>query len=116
MDDDKSIINLHKIFTIITTLILPAYASLYFFCWLIWDFPAVGMVLGVTALITLFCGLILQAGSAVPDGQIVIKQDLDGKKTFLLELNKDPEQLELMDVVTFKVKEDPTPGYDDLAD
>jgi len=60
--------------------------------------------------------LILAGGSAANDGQIVIKRDSEGKKTFLLELNRDPDQLERMNIVKFKVTEDPTSGYDDLAD
>lgn len=116
MDDEIPSYNPYNFIKVFTTIFLPGAASVYFVCWLIWDIPAPTMIIGILALITLFFGFILHSGSQGHDGQIVIKKDLEGKKTFLLELNRDPDRLELMDIVRFKVIGDPTPGYDDLAD
>jgi hypothetical protein len=116
MNEEASVPNPYNAVLVTTTIILPFWSSLYFLIWLIWDVPAVGMVLGVSALITLFCGLVLQAGSRSYDGQIVVKEDQDGKKMFLLELNGDPNNLEVKSIVSFKVTSESTPGYGDFAD
>jgi hypothetical protein len=49
------------------------------------------------------------------DGQIVITTTEDGKRIFSLELDKDPDELELMERVTFKVTDQQHPEYDDFA-
>lgn len=38
-----------------------------------------------------------------PDGEIVISTDEEGKTLFSLELDKSPEEIEEMDLVSFKV-------------
>lgn len=96
-----------------TQLVLPAYGSMYFAFSYIWDVPAVKQVLGVLAIVTLLLGLILQHISERPDGQIVINKDIDGKKVFLLEINKNPEELEFQDIVKFKVTSETSSGYGD---
>lgn len=48
-----------------------------------------------------------------PDGQIVVQQNEDGKKTFILELNKDPSDLKDKDRIIFKVTDEPADGYEE---
>lgn len=46
------------------------------------------------------------------DGEMVITQDVDGKKLFSLEIAKNPEQIEQMKSVTFKVVKPGPENYD----
>ena len=91
---------------------LPAYACLYFGLSLFFDVPAVEQVLVSLALASLLLGLFAEYYPRY-DGQMVIKKNDDGKKTFLLEIDKDPEELETQDVVIFKVTEESSSQYND---
>lgn len=97
----------------ISYLVLPGYASIYFLLSFVWDFPAVKNVLGVFALISFSLGLYLEFKANHYDGQIVVMNDPDGKKTFMLEIAQDPNQLEVMKTVLFKVTNERSPGYED---
>ena len=60
-------------------------------------------MLGTLAFVTGIFTVILFLNRPVPEGKIVITEGLDGKKLFSLELDKTPEEIEAMDVISFKV-------------
>lgn len=49
------------------------------------------------------------------DGQIVITKDDAGKKIFSLELDKDPEDIQIMKFVVFTITDKENKNYDDVA-
>lgn len=94
----------------IVQIILPAFGSLFFLADAIWDVPIVTKTLGITALIALFLGLIIQiaskryhSGDKPYSGDIVVTEGQNGSTLYSMELNEDPELIEAMDAVTFKV-------------
>jgi uncharacterized membrane-anchored protein YitT (DUF2179 family) len=93
-------------------IILPGYACIYFVVSLFFDIPAVAQVLAALALLTLIVNALAEF-YLKSDGQIVIRKDPDGRKTFLLEINKDPNELEVSDTVIFKVTKESSPGYNE---
>jgi hypothetical protein len=48
-------------------------------------------------------------------GQIVITEAIDGKKTFSLEIDKNPDEIASMGFITFKVTKETPEDLDDLA-
>ena len=46
------------------------------------------------------------------DGQIVITTNEEGKKIFTLELDKDPEEIENLNSISFKVTGEQKSGYE----
>jgi hypothetical protein len=89
---------------------LPALGSLYFGLAQIYGFSNAEQVLGTMALITTFLGVTLGISSnrynnsdAPYDGQIVVMNNEGGPKLFSLELGKNPDELEAMDSIRFKV-------------
>lgn len=89
---------------------LPSLGSLYFGLSQIWGLPAGEQVVGSLALLTTFCGVILGVSTknfnkveASMDGQMLVSTDLEGKKTYSLELNGDPSDLADKDSISFKV-------------
>lgn len=90
--------------------VLPAFASLYFGLASIWGLPAAEEVVGTLAVITTFLGVTLgistrqyEASGAAYDGSMIVTTTEDGPKTFTLEIDEDPEELEKRDSITFKV-------------
>lgn len=90
---------------------LPAFASLYFGLSQIWGLPQGEEVVGTIALLTTFLGVIVGVSHSrynnstlAHDGHMVLTQDPGGVKTFLLELDGDPEELVKQDSVSFKVQ------------
>jgi len=89
---------------------LPALSTLYFTLGSVWNFPAVEQVIGTTAAITTFLGLLLRHASTVYntsdtrfDGAIKYTESTDGSKRFTLEVPGDPNEISKKDVITFKV-------------
>lgn len=90
--------------------VLPALASLYFGLAAIWDFPYGEQVVGSIAVITTFLGVVIgisttsyKSSGAAYDGSLVVTEQLDGPKQFVLELTSSPEDLEGKESITFKV-------------
>jgi Putative phage holin Dp-1 len=88
---------------------LPALGSLYFSLAAIWDLPNADQVVGSIVVIDTFLGVVLGISTKVYndsdapyDGQMVVSED-SGKKTFNLNLDSDPAELEGKDKVVFKV-------------
>jgi hypothetical protein len=90
--------------------ILPAFSALYFALASTWDLPNADKVIATNAAITTFLGICLGISSNtfnkmnMSAGKIVVVNDEEGKKTYSLELDGDPRQMELKDTVTFKVE------------
>jgi len=90
--------------------ILPGLSTLYFTLGAIWGLPAVEQVIGTSAAITTFFGLLLRHSSKVYDasderfdGAIKYNESPDGSKMFTLEVPGDPNELSNKDVIAFKV-------------
>lgn len=91
-------------------IILPAFSAAYFGLAEIWGLPAAEEVVGTTAIVTTFLGVCLglsskqyQDSEAAYDGEVVITDVSDEKRTISLELNGDPNEIESKDSITFKV-------------
>lgn len=90
--------------------ILPAVGALYFSLSDIWDLPHALQVVGTIACFTTFLGVCLGIShntyaktEAAFGGKIVISDTDDGKTLYSLELDTDPEMIQLKDTVSFKV-------------
>ena len=88
---------------------LPALGTLYFGLSQIWGFPKGAEVVGTITIIDTFLGVLLglatksyNASDAPYDGSIDVF-DSEGKKTYSLTLNSDPEALDQKSQVVFKV-------------
>lgn len=93
----------------INMLVLPAAGSLYFGLAAIWGLPAADKVTGTITLLITFFGVVLTLSSnrytSTTDGDMVLTMDPEtGKKLFSMEFDGDPEQIQDMDLVRFKVK------------
>lgn len=96
------------------TIVLPALGTLYFTLSQIWGLPHAEAVVGTLAAVSTFFGVIVQiskksyyASSAPYAGEIKVEDSDDGsRRVFSLVVNGDPEDLENMDVATFKVNSD----------
>lgn len=91
--------------------IIPAASALYFGLSKIWGFPEAENVVGSSALLVVFLSTVLgisrntyEKSGAAYDGEMVVEESEAGKTLFNLVLNGDPEELESMDSVSFKVK------------
>jgi len=96
------------------TIVLPALGALYFTLSQIWGLPHAEAVVGTLAAVNTFFGVIVQvskksyyASNAPYVGEIKVEDSVDGsRRVFSLVVNGDPEDLETMDVATFKVNSD----------
>ena len=71
---------------------------------------AIIFIQGVT--IAIFAIIIVSQRKRSHDGLIVITRDEEGKKLFSLELDKEPDDIEQMRYVVFKVTDEPTEDLD----
>ncbi|QPX71452.1 hypothetical protein SscP1EGY_F55 [Streptomyces phage SscP1EGY] len=96
------------------TIVLPALGTLYFTLSQIWGLPHAEEVVGTIAAVNTFLGVIVQiskksyyASNAPYVGEIKVENSDDGtRKVFSLVVNGNPEDLETLDVATFKVNSD----------
>lgn len=96
------------------TIVLPALATLYFALAQLWNFPEPEKVVASITALNTFLGVLVQiskksyyASNAPYVGEIKVEDSDDGsRKVFSLVVNGDPEDLETMDVATFKVNSD----------
>lgn len=102
--------SVYKVVKFLVQVFLPAVSTLYFTLGNIWDFPSVEQVIGTVAAVTIFLGVLLRLASKVYnasdarfDGSIVISDNGEGKKVYVLELNGDPQDIDTAASVTFKV-------------
>lgn len=89
---------------------LPALGTLYFAVAGIWSLPSAQEVVGTIVAVDACLGTVLTLSGHVYDksgaglaGTMDIVQDPEGKKTFSLNLNGDPQNLVNADTITFKV-------------
>lgn len=89
---------------------MPLAGALYFGIAQIWGAPGGEEVVGTLAILATFLGSILGVSNkryknsgAGFDGEVHITVDSDGKKTFSLNLDDDPENLSNKGSVSFKV-------------
>lgn len=91
-------------------LVLPACGSLYFGLAQIWGMPNAEEVVGTFSVLAVFLGVVLNfsarryeetgAGFA---GDVLINETSTGTKVYTLSLNGDPEDIDHMESVTFRV-------------
>ena len=92
--------------------ILPAFSALYFGLAQIWGLPEPEKVVGTIAIITTFIGVRLGISNrtyeAMGGGNVgtVVITESDEKKTFSLELDRDPLDIEDMTSVKFNVQKE----------
>lgn len=94
----------------VALMLLPGLTTLYFTLGNIWDFPSVEQVIGTLTAFDTFLGVMIGVASNTYNksdarfaGDIVLSTGADGSKLYSLELNGDPEDLDTMKEVTFKV-------------
>lgn len=94
------------------TLILPAASTLYFALSQIWHLPRTEEVVGSIAALNAFLGVIIGISTksynnsgAKYDGIINVTDD-GAKKVVSLEIDGDPNDIDTMETVTFKVNTD----------
>lgn len=88
--------------------LLPALGTLYVALAALWSLPSPEEVAGTVLAVDTFLGVVLhlQSNSYKANnlgGTMVVMPTPDGKKTYALELNGDPADLEKQDQVIFKV-------------
>lgn len=100
---------LYDVLKYVVEVILPGIGTLYFTLGTIWGFPYGDQVVGTCAAVALFLGLAVgysrrsyDKSDAKYDGNIEIEETEDAK-TFALNLNGDPNDLDQQKSVTFKV-------------
>lgn len=98
----------------VTTLVLPAFGTLYFTIAAIWGLPRADEVVGTTVAVSAFMGAVLGLSARAYeksgdkfDGDLVVMDQPDGTKVMSLELTKldDPLQVAEQKQVVFKVKD-----------
>ena len=92
---------------VVTLLILPAAATLYFTIAQIWGLPNAEEVIGTITAVATFLGVITRISTSSfqkngADGVVVVEPNGD-RKVFSLELNTDPDELQNQQVITLKV-------------
>ena len=95
---------------------LPLTSSSYFALSRFWDLPATEGIIGGLAILALVLGVALRTSSDnyynssyAHDGEMVVIADGGGVRTFSLEVNGDPDDLALKNVITFKVRKTNVP-------
>jgi hypothetical protein len=91
-------------------IVLPALGALYFGLGQIWGFPRIEDVVGSFAVVAAFFGSVLglsaktyNGSDARFQGSMDLELDPGGIRNYVLSLDTEPESLETMDSVTFKV-------------
>lgn len=94
----------------IVQIVLPAAAALYLTLAQTWGLPKPEEIAATVAAINVFFGLLLRFSNrsynrseAKYDGSIDVEQREDDSKLFSLSLNSDPDEIEKMKEVTFKI-------------
>lgn len=98
----------YDVLKFIALVLLPAIGTLYFAIAQIWGLPDGSEVVGTIVAVDTGLGGLLHISSVTynaPDGTMEVINSPDGEhKTFSLNLNGDPADLQHNDKVTFKVK------------
>jgi imidazoleglycerol phosphate synthase glutamine amidotransferase subunit HisH len=104
---------LYDILKPMTSIVLPGVATFYFALAQIWGLPNAEKVVGTIAALTTLLGVLLGASSksynnseARYGGTIDVAHTAEGKKIFSLKLNTDPDDLEQMGQVLFRIEKE----------
>jgi len=91
-------------------IVIPAFSTLYFTLGSAWGWPNVEQVIGTCVALALFLGTVLGVSTNKYNksegrfgGELVITTNENGVKLHDLQLNGDPDELENMSEITFKV-------------
>ena len=102
--------SLYNALKFIALVFLPGIATLYFALAGYWNLPNAEQIIGTITAVDAFLGLLLHlntnsynASDAKYDGDIDVIPKEDGKKTFSLNLNSDPKDLDTKDQILFKI-------------
>ncbi len=117
MSDSRTVLLLNsKVYDVLKTvvqIVLPASAVLYTALATLWGFPYVTEVVGTTAAITTFLGVILGRSSknyknseARFDGSLEVSEQ-DTSQIHRIEITTEPENLQTQEAVTFRVRKVP---------
>lgn len=100
----------YNLFKTLVQLVLPAFGTLYFSLAALWGLPASEQVVGTTAAVATFFGVVLgissknyNAGSSGYDGTMTVTFDSDNTVRYSLALESDPIGIADKDVIRFKV-------------
>lgn len=92
------------------TVILPAIGALYFALAQLWNLPKAEEVVGTVAALNVFAGVltaiaqrVYNATGAKYDGSVEVEVDENGKKTFLLNVDGDLDELDKKTEIVFRV-------------
>jgi len=102
---------LYDMLVFVAQILLPAAGSLYFSLAGLWDLPNADSVVGTIIVVDTFLGGLLglnklsyNSSDAKYAGAIEVYKTVDGKKTYTLNLNTDPNDLDQKNEVLFKVE------------
>lgn len=94
----------------VAMVLLPAIGALYFGLAQIWGLPSAEEVIGTVTVVDTFLGVILGLSTkqynnsgAKYDGDVDVVENEEGKKSFLLNLYSDPQNLDQQNEIVFKV-------------
>jgi len=95
----------------VALILLPGLGTLYYALAGTWHLPKADEVVATVTAVDTFLGVLVQflanrynKSDAKYDGSIVVSQAASGKKTYSLEFDGDPENLDSLSQVTFKIK------------
>lgn len=95
----------------VALILLPGLGTLYFALAGTWNLPAANQVVATVTAVDTFLGVLVQFlanrynnSDAKFDGSIVVSGAPDGRKTYTLEFDGQPENLDQLNQVTFKIK------------
>jgi hypothetical protein len=98
---------LYDFLKFLAMIVLPAFATLYFTLAGIWDLPKAQEVVNTIIAVDTFLGVVLQISTAKYDskrvGDIEVQELESGSKTYSLNLEGQPEEIEKVDEARFKV-------------
>lgn len=101
----------YDVLKFISLVVLPGLGALYFGLAQIWGLPKAEEVIGTITVIDTFMGVVLgistskyNKSDAKYAGEIEVEETPKGKKIYSLKLNSDPEELDTLDTVVFKIK------------
>lgn len=94
----------------VAQILLPAMGGLYFSLAGLWSLPNSEEIVGTIVVVDAFLGALLglnkvayNASEAKYDGTMEVDETLEGKKSYSLNLNGSPEDLDGKDEIIFKV-------------
>jgi hypothetical protein len=93
----------------LNTKVIPAAGALYYGLAVLWDFPKAEEVVGTLAVVATFIAIVLvwankryDASGAGIDGTVDV-QDIDGRKTVVMDITTEPEDMINQKQVNLKV-------------